>query len=89
MEPAAVEARQQFLDALNVERRFSLNTLQAYARDLSQLVNYCDENELVSWSQLDPHHVRRFVAQRHRKGLSARSLQRELSACRRDRKSVV
>ncbi|SHI72145.1 tyrosine recombinase XerC [Cycloclasticus pugetii] len=82
MEPAAVEARQQFLDALNVERRFSLNTLQAYARDLSQLVNYCDENELVSWSQLDPHHVRRFVAQRHRKGLSARSLQRELSACR-------
>ena len=50
MEPAAVEARQQFLDALNVERRFSLNTLQAYARDLSQLVNYCDENELVSWS---------------------------------------
>ncbi|HIF18403.1 MAG TPA: tyrosine recombinase XerC [Cycloclasticus sp.] len=82
MNQNAVDVSQQFLEVLKVERRLSLNTLKAYARDLAQLAVYCDEQNLADWAELDSHYVRQFIAQRHRKGLGSRSLQRELSACR-------
>ncbi|MBL4743135.1 MAG: tyrosine recombinase XerC [Cycloclasticus sp.] len=82
MELSAVDACQQFLDVLKVERRLSPNTLKAYRRDLKQLVSYCEEEGLEQWPELNSHYVRRFVAQRHRTGLGSKSLQRELSACR-------
>jgi len=74
---------QQFLDSLQNERRLSVNTLKAYARDLAQLRGYCEKNELIDWRELDHEHIRRFLAVRHAEGLAARSLQRELSACRK------
>jgi len=82
MDQAAVDVCQQFLGVLKVERRLSSNTLKAYERDLSQLAAYCDEQGFNAWSELDVHHVRRFISERHRNGLGSRSLQRELSACR-------
>lgn len=82
MDKMAVDVCQQFLDVLRVERRLSLNTLKAYQRDLAQLTIYCDEQGFNTWAELNGHHVRRFIAERHRKGLGSRSLQRELSACR-------
>ena len=82
MEHAADDACQQFLSVLKVERRLSPNTLKAYQRDLAQLVVFCDQQSLSQWSHLNSHHVRRFIVERHRKGLGSRSLQRELSACR-------
>ncbi|MBV1875892.1 MAG: tyrosine recombinase XerC [Cycloclasticus sp.] len=82
MDQAAVDVCQQFLGVLKVERRLSSNTLKAYERDLSQLAAYCDEQGFSTWSELDVHHVRRFISERHRNGLGSRSLQRELSACR-------
>ncbi|ORU93937.1 MAG: tyrosine recombinase XerC [Cycloclasticus sp. symbiont of Poecilosclerida sp. N] len=82
MDHDAVDICQQFLDVLKVERRLSPNTLKAYTRDLTQLAAYCDEQNLSTWAGLNSHHVRRFIAQRHRHGLGSRSLQRELSASR-------
>jgi integrase/recombinase XerC len=82
VDQCAVDVCQQFLGILKVERRLSLNTLKAYTRDLAQLAMYCDEQNIAIWDEFDSHHMRRFIAQRHRKGLGSRSLQRELSACR-------
>ncbi|ORU92636.1 MAG: tyrosine recombinase XerC [Cycloclasticus sp. symbiont of Bathymodiolus heckerae] len=82
MDQPAVDVCQQFLDVLRVERRLSPHTLKAYTRDLAQLALYCDKESLATWKELNGHHVRRFIAERHRDGLSSRSLQRELSACR-------
>lgn len=82
MDQPAVDVCQQFLNVLKVERQLSPNTLKAYERDLSKLLSYCAEQGLKSWPELTSHLVRGFIAERHRQGLSSRSLQRELSACR-------
>ncbi|HEU0307544.1 MAG TPA: site-specific integrase, partial [Lysobacter sp.] len=74
-------ATEDFLAYLAVERQMSAHTLDAYRRDLETL---------VAWTQahgmdpvvLQPDQLRLFVAAEHRRGLSPKSLQRRLSACR-------
>ncbi|MDY6978859.1 MAG: tyrosine recombinase XerC [Pseudomonadota bacterium] len=82
MTPAALQAIDDFLARLQTERQLSPHTLNNYRRDLKQLVAFCLEQELGDWPQLDSQHIRQYVAQRHRRGLAAKSLQRELSAQR-------
>ncbi|WP_460821663.1 tyrosine recombinase XerC [Lysobacter olei] len=76
--PAPVEA---FLAYLAVERRMSAHTTDAYRRDLEALAQWSDAQgvEVVA---LQPEQLRAFVAAEHRRGLSPKSLQRRLSACR-------
>ena len=71
----------EFLRHLEVERQGSAHTLDAYRRDLAALHAWADRQgqDLVA---LDSHALRAFVAAEHRRGLSPKSLQRRLSACR-------
>ncbi len=71
-----------FLLHLRDERRLSPRTLESYARDLNTLVSWLEEREIPQWSQLTQHHVRQYLAERHRKGRSPKSLHRELSSLR-------
>jgi integrase/recombinase XerC len=71
-----------FLHELKVERRFSPHTLAAYARDLRALLDFCRREGIASFADLDVHHVRRFAAESHRRGLAPRSVARRLSAVR-------
>jgi integrase/recombinase XerC len=73
---------ERFLQSLRSERRLSALTASAYARDLAALLAYCREQDIAAWPSLDQQHVRSFAAQSHRRGLSARSIQRRLSAVR-------
>ena len=73
---------QQFLDHLHFERRLSPRTTAAYQRDLHGFCAWADEQGIVDWERLTQQQVRQFVAWRHRKGISAKSLQRELSTLR-------
>ncbi|AWV06177.1 tyrosine recombinase XerC [Marilutibacter maris] len=72
---------EEFLAHLQVERQMSAHTLDAYRRDLDALRNWADAQSL---QVLDLHaeQLRGFVASEHRRGLSPKSLQRRLSACR-------
>lgn len=72
----------RFLDHLQHERRLSPHTIKNYTRDLVLIGNWCQQAGLTDWPQLSPHQVRAYVAQRHRSGLSGKSLQRELSTLR-------
>jgi integrase/recombinase XerC len=67
---------------MTTERRLSAHTDSNYARDLAALVQFCDKHGLQNWSDLDSQHIRTFAAHSHAKGLSARSIQRRLSAVR-------
>lgn len=82
MQEEAIQWLERFFTYLYNERRLSSHTLSNYRRDLQQLQGFCTENHIQSWNDLDSFAVRRYVAWRHRKGLSGRSLQRELSAIR-------
>lgn len=77
MTPA--EAVAAYLDELAEQRRLSPHTVANYRRDLAQLLAAADGQPL---DRLLVHHIRRFVASLHAKGLSGRSLARLLSAWR-------
>lgn len=70
-----------FLAYLEVERRMSAHTLDAYRRDLAALSAWAGEREADA-VRLDAEQLRGFVSAEHRRGLSPKSLQRRLSACR-------
>jgi integrase/recombinase XerC len=73
----------RYLDELAQQRRQSKHTVSNYRRDLSVLDRLIGELPGgVTYGLLQPHHVRRFVAQLHAGGLGARSLARMLSAWR-------
>jgi integrase/recombinase XerC len=76
------EALSRFYNYLESERRYSPHTLSAYRRDIQAFLEYCDANDVKAWSGIDEPRVRQFVAKQHHKGLSGRSLQRQLSALR-------
>jgi len=78
---APVADIEDYLAHLQVERRMSAHTLDAYRRDLVSLAQWA-QHEGVEVSALHGEQVRGFVAAEHRRGLSPKSLQRRLSACR-------
>lgn len=71
-----------FLAHLQVERRMSAHTLDAYRRDLETLAAWAIKQGIDDLSALHTEQLRQFVAGEHRRGLSPKSLQRRLSACR-------
>ena len=71
-----------FLAHLQVERRMSAHTLDAYRRDLEVFEAWAREDGLDDLAAVQPEALRQFIAAEHRRGLSPKSLQRRLSACR-------
>jgi integrase/recombinase XerC len=72
----------RFFIYLENERGLSARTLQAYQRDLDQLLQFLSTEDIDHPEQVTQHHIRAFIAQRHRQGLGGKSLQRLLSAIR-------
>lgn len=83
--PASVAANPRllaFIDYLRYEKRLSPRTIDGYRRDLEGFLNWCAQHELADPARADSRHVRAYAAQRHRQGLSPKSLQRHLAAIR-------
>jgi integrase/recombinase XerC len=80
------ELLQGYLDSLKNQRHLAAHTLSAYGRDLAELTELARLNgaaqpdpRLAAISHFD---IRKFAAQLHSRGLSARSIGRKLSAWR-------
>ena len=85
MSPEQVTAQQHvdaWLARLATERHASVHTIDAYRRDLGKLLVFMRERGLAGFADLDSNAMRAFIADRHRAGLAAKSLQRLLSSCR-------
>jgi len=68
-----------YLAWLRNEKQYSELTAENYARDLRHLFDLAADTPLAN---IRIHHIRRFIAQLHSKGLGGRSLARMLSAWR-------
>jgi integrase/recombinase XerC len=73
---------ERFASHMKHERRMSAQTVSAYLADVAQLAAFCDARKIVRFSDIDALQVRTFAAADHARGLSARSIQRRLSALR-------
>ena len=71
-----------FLDHLAVERQASKHTIDAYRRDLQALAGWAESQGVEDVCALRNAQLRAFIADEHRRGLTPKSLQRRLSACR-------
>lgn len=71
-----------FLAHLKHEKGLSANTIENYQRDLKQLLTFAGEQDIDEWNKIADHHLRFYVAQNHRRGLSGKSQQRKLSTIR-------
>lgn len=77
----------RWLNYLGAERRMSPKTLEAYARDVSQFLDFLAGHlggapSLKALAKLSPADVRAFMAARRGDGLSSRSLMRVLAGAR-------
>ena len=82
MHPDDNQSLVNYFQHLKIEKRLSEHTLKSYQRDINHLQSYCSKNKLLQWHDVQPIDIRNHIASRHRKGLSSKSLQRELSAIR-------
>lgn len=71
-----------FLDYLRGEKRTSDHTLSAYRRDLLRLQQFCSNRKIVDSQALESADIRLYISGRHKEGISAKSIQRELAAIR-------
>ncbi|HSS65074.1 MAG TPA: tyrosine recombinase XerC [Gammaproteobacteria bacterium] len=72
----------RFNGHLSGERNLSKRTCQSYRRDLIRFGEFLTQQAGAGIDAVDAGHVRAYVAWRHRRGVSGRTIQRELSALR-------
>ncbi len=81
-ETALSQETADFLRYLRDVRRLSKHTIDAYRRDLSSFHDFATPRSVDRGAAVEESHVRQWLAEGHRKGLAANSLQRRLSALR-------
>jgi integrase/recombinase XerC len=72
----------RFIRHLETERRLSAHTCKHYRRDLDAVATFLDEQGVARWDAVDDEHLRACSAAGYRRGLSAATLRRRLSAVR-------
>ncbi len=85
--PPLTAAVEQWLEHLGAERRYSPKTLEAYARDVRQWLEFLAGHfgkklGPADLAALEPRDVRAFLAARRAQGLNGRSLMRALAGVR-------
>ncbi len=85
--PALSAPVRAWLTHLADERRLSTHTLEAYARDLQQFLQFLTGHlgaapDLAALDALNPADIRAFLAQRRRDGVGGATLSRQLAALR-------
>ncbi len=74
---------ERFLEYINVEKRYSANTVASYRCDLADFSEFLLQSEAhIDYTKVDKKAVRNFMAELGRSGLSKRTINRKLSSLR-------
>jgi len=73
---------EQYLHFLAVERGASLNTLEAYSRDIRQFLEFAEASGVASSLAVNPGHVTAFLGELRGQGHSSATVNRKLAAIR-------
>lgn len=71
-----------FIQYLAVERKYALNTQQAYQRDLQSLHNFMREKNVNGWEDLTAKHLNLLIMTMRHNNSNARTIRRHLSSIR-------
>lgn len=74
------ETAEQFLEHLLKNKRYSLHTITAYKNDLEEFSDHCGTYEIFHPREIKPMILRNFVVELHNKGISAKTINRKISA---------
>ena len=72
-----------YLAMITVEKGLAQNTVEAYSRDLATFAAFLEERDVAAWDKVDSDMVRAYVARLRQRGLSSRSVARQVVALRR------
>jgi integrase/recombinase XerD len=72
-----------FLLMITVEKGLSKNTIEAYSRDLSRLTEFLLSQNVNSWADVTPLHLRAYISWLRKRGLDTRSIARHVVTVRR------
>lgn len=71
-----------FLAMLAAEKGLSRNTLEAYSRDLNRAADFIRGRRIAAWEEAQAHHLRSYLSWLRDRGLSVRSIARNIVALR-------
>lgn len=77
-----LQAIQGYVNYLRGERRLAANSVISYQRDMMQLRDYCLSHGFQEVIPMESDLIRKYVAERHKSQVGAKTLQRELAAFR-------
>src|SRR5918996_3786980 len=72
-----------FLSMVTVEKGLAKNTVEAYSRDLTGLVDFLAGRGILAWLDVDSSQIRSYLATLRRKGLAPRTVARHVVTLRR------
>lgn len=71
-----------YIDHLQRHKRYSSHTISNYQRDLSHLLQFCEQNRILEPGAISSADIRHLATRWHREGKSPKTIQRRLSALR-------
>jgi len=72
-----------FINYMNVEKGYSINTLEAYGSDLSHLSEYLQNNKCENAKQIDSKIINKFIRRLKSEGFSHNSIARKTASIKR------
>lgn len=73
---------EEFLDYLEYERNYSINTIMAYRNNIQRFIDYCKVKNINNLNDVDYKFIRNYISYLYEKKYQAKSITRMISALR-------
>lgn len=78
----SMQVLSEYLDFLEIEKGLSVNTTDAYRRDLGDFLSYCDSNGITELQKIQRNHINNYIRNLREKDYSPSSVNRKIASFR-------